>query len=92
MTSAHRASLSRYFGDPKLQRLIFDRAGRSRPTILLNGQIVGFWEWRLEADQAIIDWRLLADLDSSGEGQIRAELALMGQRIKPRFKLRRIRN
>jgi hypothetical protein len=92
LTSAHRASRSRYVGDPKLQRLIFDRAGRSRPTILLNGQVVGLWAWRLEDGQAGIDWQLLAELDSTREGQIQAELETMGHLIQPRAQLRRSRN
>jgi hypothetical protein len=86
------ATILNVIGDPKLQRLIFDRAGGSRPTILLTGQVVGLWAWRLEDGQASIDWQLLVELDSTREGQIQAELEAMGRLIQPRAQLHRSRN
>ncbi len=42
--TAHRASRTRYFTNQKLQRQVFNSKGAAKPTILVDGKIVGIWE------------------------------------------------
>ena len=57
-TTAHRASRSRYFANASLQRKVFSSSGAAKPTILVNGQIVGVWNWGEQ-----LTWQLLTDVD-----------------------------
>jgi hypothetical protein len=68
--TAHRASRSRYFSDQKLQRHVFSSTGAAQPTIVVNGQIVGVWEWAENSR----DWHLLAELDPALHPLIQSEI------------------
>ena len=68
--TAHRASRSRYFSDQKLQRHVFSSTGAAQPTIVVNGQIVGVWEW---AENRLV-WHLLAELDPALHPLIQSEI------------------
>ena len=68
-TTAHRASRSRYFADPSLQRKVFSSSGEVKPTILLNGQIIGLWEWGEQ-----LNWQLLTGVDPAVVSLIEARL------------------
>lgn len=58
-TTAHRASRTRYFTDPKLQRHVFSSSGAAKPTIIVNGHLVGLWD---QQDDKFV-WRLLTPID-----------------------------
>lgn len=77
--TAHRASRARYFADQKLQRHVFNSSGAAQPTIIVNGQIVGTWEW---ADHQLT-WRLLAEVDPTFLPLIQAEIECVGAFIQP---------
>lgn len=81
--TAHRASRSRYFADQSLQRHIFSSSGAARPTILIDGKIVGLWDWQTEAGQDRITWRLLTEVDSALKPLIQAEIEKAGAFIHP---------
>jgi hypothetical protein len=68
--TAHRASRTRYFSDQKLQRHIFSSTGAAQPTIIINGQIVGVWEWA----ENRLDWHLLAEVDPALLPLIQSEI------------------
>lgn len=70
--TAHRASRSRYFDNQKLQRKLFDSSGQAKPTILVNGKIVGSWQMSTEA---ALSWKLLETVDSTILPLIEAEVA-----------------
>jgi hypothetical protein len=72
--SAHRASRARLFNDQKHQRHVFSSSGAARPTILVDGQVVGVWTWSPEAGPATITWQLLVDLDPALRQRIKAEM------------------
>jgi hypothetical protein len=73
-TTAHRASRARYYNDQTLQRRIFSSSGPAKPAILINGQIVGVWDWQMENDQDIITWQLLTELHPPLIPQIQTEV------------------
>jgi hypothetical protein len=73
-TTAYRASRSRYFTDQKLQRQVFSSSGDTKPTIVVNGQIVGVWEWQREAEQKQLAWQLLSEVEPAATSLIEAEL------------------
>lgn len=77
--TAHRASRARYFADQKLQRHVFNSSGAAQPTLVVNGQIVGTWEW---ADHQLT-WRLLAEVDPTFLPLIQAEIERVGAFIQP---------
>lgn len=70
--TAHRASRSRYFSDPSLQRQVFGSQGNAKPTIVVNGQIVGTWDEPSEESLGMIDWRLLVAVEAKVEPLIEA--------------------
>ncbi len=74
LTTAHRASRARYFSDPSLQRQVFNSKGHAKPTILVNGQIVGTWDMPTEESFGMIDWRLLLAVEAKVEPVIEAEI------------------
>lgn len=82
-TTAHRASRSRYFSDQKLQRQVFSNTGAAKPTLMVNGQIAGVWEWQPNGDQHQLSWRLLAPVDPAIIPSIEAELAAVAAFIGP---------
>lgn len=77
--TAHRASRARYFADQKLQRHVFNSSGAAQPTLVVNGQIVGTWEW---ADRQLT-WRLLVEVDPTLLSLIQAEIECVGAFIQP---------
>lgn len=91
-TTAHRASRSRYFSDPSLQRQVFNSTGAANPTILINGQIVGVWEWQTGAKQDKIAWRLLAEIDPALIPLIQTELERLVTFIQPDTLVEQIRD
>lgn len=42
---AYRASRNRFIPDPKTQNRVFRPDGRVQPTILLDGKLIGTWQW-----------------------------------------------
>jgi hypothetical protein len=72
--TAHRASRTRYFTDQTLQRRVFDSSGAAKPTIVLNGQILGLWQWSQDARVQKIIWQLFAALPQNLEAKIRAKI------------------
>ncbi len=72
--TAHRASRQRYFDDPSLQRQVFDNQGGAKPTIIVNGRIVGTWDEPTEESFGMLDWRLLTRVDATVEPLIEAEI------------------
>lgn len=71
---AHRASRARYFSNQTLQRRVFNSAGAAKPTILVNGQIVGLWGWDQSAAQSTLTWQLLTEVDPAVITLIEAEI------------------
>jgi hypothetical protein len=80
---AHRASRSRYFADQKLQRRVFGSTGAAKPTILVNGQIVGIWAWHRGDGPDKLTWQLLAEVDAGVVSQVQAELERVAMFINP---------
>lgn len=70
--TAHRASRSRYFDNQKLQRKLFNHSGQAKPTILVNGKIVGSWQMSAEEE---LSWQLLETVASDIQPLIEAEVA-----------------
>ncbi|MCB9079415.1 MAG: AlkZ family DNA glycosylase [Anaerolineaceae bacterium] len=77
--TAHRASRARYFSDQTLQRRVFNSAGAAKPTILVSGQIVGLWGWDQSADQPLLTWQLLTEVDPAVMPLIGAEIERMAE-------------
>ena len=90
--TAHRASRSRYFSDSdqKLQRRVFNSTGAAKPTILLNGQIVGVWQWQAEAGQEALTWQLLVAVEPEGQSLIEAAVNRVAAFIDPGITVRQI--
>lgn len=72
--TAHRTSRSRYFTDQKLQRQVFSSSGAAKPTLLVNGQIVGVWDWQAEDGREQLTWQILDKIDLATTALIEAEL------------------
>jgi hypothetical protein len=81
-STAHRASRARYLADQSWQRHVFSSSGAAKPTILINGQIVGGWTWQAEANPAGITWDLLAGVDPALLPLIEAEIARVSDFIR----------
>ena len=62
---AHKASRSRLFAtpDPRLQRHIFSNTDQTQATIVVNGQIVGTWDWQHTDQPHMITWRLFTAVE-----------------------------
>jgi hypothetical protein len=78
-TTAHRASRSRYFTDQTRQRQVFSNSGAAQPTIVVNGQIVGTWDW-LPAENKVA-WRLLTPIDPALQPLVEAEIGKVGMSL-----------
>jgi hypothetical protein len=85
--TAYRASRSRYFVDPSHQRHVFTNAGAARPAIVVNGQIVGMWDWTVENEQHRLTWQMFAQVDPAILPLIQTELAQVGAFIHPHITL-----
>jgi hypothetical protein len=72
--SAHRASRARLFSDQKHQRQVFSSSGAARPTILVDGRVVGVWAWSQEAEPVTVTWQLLTDMDPALRRRVEAEM------------------
>jgi len=83
LTTAHRASRARYLADPSLQRKVFSSSGAAKPAILVNGQIVGVWNWQLQDEQGHLAWQLLAPVDSATLPLIEAQVEQVARFIHP---------
>lgn len=81
--AAHRASRGRLFSDSKLQRQVFSSSGAARPTIVINGQVVGLWQ----AEQEEISWRLLVEVDPVSLEQAQAEMERLAAFMGPPARL-----
>lgn len=77
LVTAHRASRARYFGDPSLQRRVFSGSGAAKPTILVNGQVVGLWAWQRNDEAESLTWQLLTEVDPAVVPLIEAEVEQM---------------
>jgi hypothetical protein len=62
---AHKASRGRLFAtpDPRLQRQVFSNTDRAKATVVLNGQIVGAWDWQPSDQPQTISWSLFTSLE-----------------------------
>ncbi|MCB0192653.1 MAG: AlkZ family DNA glycosylase [Anaerolineae bacterium] len=80
--TAHRASRARYFSDQKLQRRIFNSAGAAKPTILVNGQVVGFWSWEPTDEPSTLTWQLLTKVDPVVVPLIEAEIEQVAEFVE----------
>ncbi|MEM7347828.1 MAG: winged helix DNA-binding domain-containing protein, partial [Chloroflexota bacterium] len=78
-TTAHRASRTRYFTNQKLQRQVFNSSGAAKPTIVVNGQIVGVWA----VEEKEIHWRQLAETDDVNFPLIQERLQQVGEFLHP---------
>ena len=86
--TAHRASQARLFGAQNLRRYIFSSSGAAQPTIVINGQIVGSWNWQQRAHaQDQITWRLLTEVDARLLPLIRAEIERTASFIRPEISI-----
>lgn len=83
LTTAHRASRARYFADPSLQRRVFSSSGATKPTILVNGQIVGVWDWQLQAEQGDLTWQLFIPVNSATLPLIETQVEQVARFIHP---------
>ncbi|HEX9921037.1 MAG TPA: winged helix DNA-binding domain-containing protein [Anaerolineae bacterium] len=81
-TIAHRASRARYVNDQTWQRQVFSSSGAAKPTILINGQIVGVWAWQPDAFPASITWDLLTDVGPALLPLIETEIARVSAFIR----------
>lgn len=72
--TAHRASRTRFFNDQKLQRRVFNSAGAAKPTIVVNGQIVGLWSWSQNEEKSSLTWQLFTEVDPTVVASIEAEI------------------
>jgi hypothetical protein len=85
-TTAHRATRSRYLPRPDLARAVFPAQGGARPTLLVDGQVVGLWHWPDDPageDRSRLTWRLLVDLGPTLEPLIEAGLDHLARFIGP---------
>ncbi len=69
--TAHRASRSRYVENPKLLRKLFNSSGESKPTIVINGRVVGLWNWSAENG---LTWDLLVEVNPVIQPKLEAKL------------------
>jgi|GEM_PF-2213719 len=83
LITAHRASRVLYMADQKLQRQIFSSSGAAKPTILVDGQVVGLWDWHTESGRDEITWQLLTKVDSEIVALIQAEMERIAVFIHP---------
>ena len=77
---AHKASRARLFAEaglaPRLSRQVFNSRDQAKPTILLNGYIVGTWEWnRAEKGDDTLTCSLFSELKEDLISLLEAELA-----------------
>lgn len=79
LTTAHRASRMRYVANPKLQRQVFRSSGAAKPTVLVNGQIVGLWVHR---DSGIM-WQPLTDDATAMQADIQHHLEQLATFVQP---------
>jgi hypothetical protein len=86
---AHRASRARLIADPRLQRQVFNNAGQARPTILVDGRIVGVWSWEDEADQNSLYWQLITEVDTAHLPLIEARLTEFSACFGPEMRVER---
>lgn len=68
-TTAYRASRSRYLADPKQQRQVFSSTGAAQPAVLVNGQIIGTWQWANNQ----LTWELFAEVDPNLQPLLQTE-------------------
>lgn len=68
-TTAYRASRSRYLADPKQQRQVFSSTGAAQPAVVVNGLVVGTWQWT--NDQ--LTWELFAEVAPTLQPLLQAE-------------------
>jgi hypothetical protein len=80
-TTAHRASRTRYFTDQKLQRRVFSSSGAAKPTIVVNGHIVGLWDQ--SGDKLV--WRLLTQIDPAWLALIQTKIEQVAAFIDPQM-------
>ena len=84
---AHKASRARLVTDLRLQRQIFSSADRAAPTIVVDGKIVGVWDWQKMDGQDRITWQALTDFDPGLLPRLQAELERLANFIGPQTEL-----
>lgn len=65
---------------PKHHKMVFDRSGNATATVLMDGRIVGIWDW----DEAIAKVFYLGNVEKESRRKIRAKVADMGKFIADR--------
>jgi hypothetical protein len=86
-TTAHWASRARYIAHQKLQRQVFGSGGAAKPTILVNGQVVGIWAWQRQDDRYRVQWQLLAPVEPTVMPFIVAEVERVAAFIDPQAEI-----
>ncbi len=80
---AYKASRVRLFTEPRRQRQIFSSRDRAKPTILVDGQIMGSWAWEKTGDRDKITWQLFADVKGGILSPLQIELERLAAFIAP---------
>jgi hypothetical protein len=92
-TTAYRASRARYVTKQKLLRQVFSSSGASRASILVNGQIVGIWDWsRVEAGYHRVQWQPFTKTDPAVEPLVSAEISRAAAFLDPQAEVVRVEN
>jgi hypothetical protein len=77
-TTAHRASRNRYLAQPSWQRLVFSNAGNAKPTIVVNGQMVGVWQETVPEEsggRVRLTWQPLLEVEPGLAAKIQEKLS-----------------
>jgi hypothetical protein len=85
---AHRASRARLNSEPRIQRLVFNNAGQAKPTILVDGQIVGVWSQPTVTVPSNLSWEPLVELNPATQTAIDAKLTEMAAMLSTGDKAR----
>ena len=62
---------------PKYYKMVFDRSGNATSTILLDGQVVGIWDWEEQLAKVFY----LRDVEEEIRKKVHAKVAVMGKFI-----------
>ncbi len=81
--TAHRASRGRYTTDPAHARHIFSSSGAAKPSILMGGQIVGWWQLVAGDEPPEVRWQLFANADPAAVPLVAAEMERTAAFLNP---------
>lgn len=72
--TAHKATRTRLLSNPRLQRQIFSSTDHAKPTIVIDGSIVGIWEFAEDDQGRRIEWRLFEEIGAEHLPELEAKL------------------